>query len=162
MIFFKPIGTAEEPVREFDVFSKEIDIAHFAKYPKQIRIGDILIIYGVGVAQIIGIYEIQSEVQEITEEQLKEGYLPRWPWFVTCKNLTPKFSSAHWWDYPEFKLKNLVETHLESNPDSAITAVGTKTINSLRFGKDKLALHPKFANPIVEQILKIEASLKAK
>jgi len=59
--FIKPIGSTDSPFPESGKLDKAIVSLHFAKRPRAVRIGDILICHAVGSTKFIGYYEVITE-----------------------------------------------------------------------------------------------------
>lgn len=151
--WLKPIGTTSAPIEEGESFDRlEYDL-HFSKRrPIGVKPGDILIAYGVGTRKVLSIYKaISFPVHATEEEREREEWLKRWPWYITGENLTPKYGGK-WWE-SNFYIGKLVEDYLHLHPDSAITAVGGKTLGGLNFGQDKLRLNYDFAKFIIEKVI---------
>lgn len=154
--WFKPIGVSDRPVTEDRLFDKLDDELHFSKQrPNGVKPNDILICYGVGSTKMLSVYRVTSFPIKATDEEIEdEGeWLERWPWYVEAHNLTPNFG-ATWYEHNLFK-NDLLDEYLTINPDKPITAVGTQTLGSLNFGKDKLKLDIDFAKFIINKIVNI-------
>ncbi len=149
--WLKPIGVSDDPIKEGQVFDKDIMKHHFSKKrPNSVRVNDILIVYGVGVSKVLSIYKVVSTPRKFTPE---EEWLERWPWYVEGKNLTPKFGSQ-WWK-SNFRINNLKDQFLLEAPNSSVTKVGGKTLGALQFGHDKLRISKDFASFIIKKVLMI-------
>lgn len=154
--WFKPIGVSSDPVQEDRLFNAPKDYLHFSKQrPNGVKPNDILIAYGVGTTKMLSVYRVTSFPIKATHEEIEnEGkWLERWPWYVEAENLTPNFGET-WFNHNLFK-NSLMQEYLGQFPERPITAVGTQTLGSLNFGKDKLKLDADFAKFIINKIVKI-------
>jgi HKD family nuclease len=157
--WLKPIGYTEGPVTNDRFFDSIEEDLHFSTIrPSGVNKKDILIAYGVGAKRILSIYQSISSPQYVTDEQIEEEeWFERWPWYITGKNLTPKFGLV--WSTVNVYLNTLVSEFLISNPTGVITSSGSRDLGALSWGKDKIRLNPKFANFVINKIANIEDSL---
>lgn len=128
-IFVKPVGTLSTPVYDGD-FSNE-GRQFFSRYPKAVRVGDILITYGVGSRKIISAFEVLSEA--ISTENPSD----RWKWYVKVKNLTPNMGKV-WMDRNLF-IMSIANSYYKTYT-SKLTANGNANLNGLKIGNDKIQL----------------------
>jgi len=151
--WIKPIGVTEAPIsigRKFENLEQPLNFSTGRK-PK-IRIGDILIGYGVGAKQILSIYRAEELPEYETEEAINaEPWKKRWAWYINGKNLTPNFG-GNWWTH-NFNAFDLVREFKRKNPDISITQVGGDTLGGLNFGHDKLELKREFAEFIIGNVI---------
>ncbi|WP_328804067.1 hypothetical protein [Paenibacillus glycinis] len=144
--FIKPVGFTNEPFETTRTLSSGIEVMHFSKRrPNSVRVGDILICYGVGTTKLLGYFEVVSEPYIWDENS-------RWPWEVKAKNLYPKYSQS--WLY----IDNTVSS-IQASFDTkrAITYIGGGTLGALQFGADKIRLTDEFAQHVISII---EGSVK--
>ncbi len=140
--FLKPLGTTDQKFEELRPLSNNIQEIHFSRRrPASVRIGDILICYGVGISKILGYFRV------ITEPFLLLDDNTRWPWAIKAENLCPKYS-ANWASYNNTIL-NIKESYGE---DKELTFVGGKSLGALNFGADKIRLNEYFAEYIINII----------
>lgn len=148
--WLKPIGVTEAPITEERTFEKLKDYLHFStpsRRPKVYR-GDIIIEYGIGAKRILSVYKATSDVQRVTRAHIrKNDRVKRWPWYVIGKNLTPSFGMS-WYKHNLF-MSDLVRDYLASNPNGYVTLAGSKNLNALMRGKDKIKLDPHFAQFVI-------------
>lgn len=158
-IWLKPIGHSSDHINEGHVFSDNYERLHFSRRrPSGVKMDDILITYGVGIQSILSVYRVDSKPQFISEEDIKNGYDERWPWFIIGENLTQGFGS-NWWNN-KFFLKELKEEFVKFFPDKPITDAGTQSFGAFNFGADKLHLDQGFGNWLYNKILSKEELYK--
>src|SRR3989338_1823270 len=110
--WLKPIGVSEDPVKDTDDFSADGAPLHFTvKKPTGVKPFDILITYGVGQGKILSLYQCVSMPQR--NEASK-----RWPWYVTGRNLTPRFGRT--WLKHSLHINALREEFLKRNPNLTV------------------------------------------
>jgi HKD family nuclease len=138
--FIKPLGSSDEHFKPSRKISKDIEVMHFSKRrPISVRVGDILICYGVGTTKLLGYFEVLSEPYTIDHE--------RWPWEVKTRNLSPKYSQS--W----ISFENTISSIQASfDPKLPVTYVGGKTLGALQFGADKIRLSDEFAKHVIDII----------
>ena len=141
----KPVGITEDPFIKPRVI-KDSEWLGFAKEPKNLRKGDVLLLHGVGSGCIVGYYVIVSD--EVIHK--KNDDKDRWPWKMKAESYSSNFS-AEWWDY-ELKTQQLVEEFLQLNPEKHITKAGGNTLGALKWGKDKVQITEEFAQYIIGKI----------
>ncbi len=157
--WLKPIGVTGHPITEDRVFDQLEDNLHFHWHPKSVEINDILIGYGIGAHRILSIYQVTSKGIQVTEDEIAEdGWLERWSWYVTAKNLTPNFGKK-WAEYNLYA-SDLLHAYLKENTEGYITKVKGKTLGGLNFRRDKINLDPDFARFIIRHIKDIDSKLK--
>lgn len=131
--FIKPVGYTDKPFELSRKLSSNIEKMHFAKRPKSVRIGDVLICYAVGTRKLLGYFEVISDPYIWDSSS-------RWSWEVTAKNLCPTYSES--WN----KFENTTSSiRVSFNPDSHITNNGGKSFGALQRGVDKICLTEEFA-----------------
>jgi HKD family nuclease len=158
--WLKPIGDTSKPVTIDRSFKDLITILNFAKTPRSVKIGDILIAYGVGVRQILSIYRVESIPSKMTDEQLLSNpRLERWPWYVTGENMTPNFGNE--WSQHTLYLSQLMVEFQNQFPNIPITKVGGSTLGALNNGVDKLNLNRDFAEFIINKVVLINRRIDA-
>ena len=160
--WLKPIGVTENPIQIGQPYSELQRRLQFSKgRPNSVKIGDVLICYGVGSTQILSIYRVASGPIKVTQEEIdKERWLERWPWYVIGENLTPNFGSE-WWKYGLNPFR-LMDKFLLQSPNSAITTVGGKSLGAINQGKDKLNLNRTFAMFMMNQVVEINRQITGK
>ena len=148
--WLKPIGVSENPVTEDREFSNAIDQLHYAVNPKAVEIGDILIAYGIGAKRILAVYESTSTGSKLTDEEIDEEWMNRWPFYMNATNLTPNFG-ARWMEHNLYA-SELIQEYLEINPDGFVTFNKNKGLGALSWKKDKIRLDPHFAEFVLNKI----------
>lgn len=155
--WLKPIGVSDSPITEKRTFEKIKDYLHFStpsRKPKVFK-GDILIEYGIGARQILSVYRATSDILRVTKEDIKKNKLvKRWPWYVIGKNLTPRFGK--YWFKHELYASVLVDKFLSKNPDGIVTRAGSRNLNALMRGKDKIKLDDKFAQFVIKSVNQLQ------
>ncbi len=141
--FIKPVGVSDRPFSEKRRLSTNIQELHFSKRkPASVRVGDILICYGVGTAKLLGYFEV------IEGPYYLEGTSSRWPWEVKAKNLCPEYSEK--WNTFSNTISTIQDTY---NPTLPITKNNQgKTLGALNFGADKIQLTEEFASHVINLI----------
>jgi hypothetical protein len=158
--WLKPIGSDDDPILENRLFGDMRTNLHFsAVEPKGVKIGDVLIAYGVGAKRILSIYRVLSSPNKMTEAEIRESRLRRWPWYVNATNITPKFGAR--WNHHNVYASELVSDFLRCHPTGYITKVKGKTLGALRWGADKINLDPEFARFVVTKIGALNAEVGA-
>lgn len=141
-IFLKPIGCTEHKVFSGD-FST-VDEERFSKRkPRAVRPGDILIVYAVGSAKIVSVYEVVSEAYY-------KDVGDRWPWHVQVRNLTPAFGKI-WYTRNLFPTR-LANEYVNNTGGLPVTYAGGKNLKSLNYGLDKLKLAPDFGKFLMNRV----------
>ena len=131
--FIKPIGSIDNKVRSLT--DKDFKELHFAKRPKAVRIGDILITYAVGARKVVSVFQVTSTANET--------HIPkdRWHWYVEVKNLAERLSET-WTE------KNLIATDIArgyaEKYNKPVTQRGGYNLNGLMLGNDKIQLTDEF------------------
>lgn len=146
--WLKPFGVSGDFIswdRKFD--KTKINLHFSAKYPRGIKINDILITYAVGYKNILSIYKVISEIKN--SSTLND----RWPYYVIGKNLTP-FYGKNWNKY-NITITNQKSEVIENNLFD-ITPSKKNSFGSLMRGADKLKITEEFANYIINKIIIIE------
>lgn len=157
--WLKPTGSSDAWVDRKESYDREITFLHFStKKPKGVRKGDVLIGYAIGWGHILGLFEVISEPQHVTEEEMdEEEWMNRWPWYVEGRNLTPGFG-ANWWQL-NLQLASLKDAYQLTNPNLPVTQAGNTGFGALNFGQDKIELTPEFATFVMNQMIEINNRL---
>lgn len=153
--WIKPIGVTEDPIpigRKFEQLEQKLNFS--TKKKPNVKIGDVLICYGVGAKQILSVYRVEELPEYETKEEIeKEPWLERWAWYVVGKNLTPNYG-GEWWMH-NLNAFELVKKFQDKNPDISITKSGGNTLGGLKYGHDKLRLKREFAEFIIKKVIEI-------
>lgn len=140
--FIKPIGTHTDPIIDSELTSGVIG---FAKRPKAVRVGDILIFHAVKARCIVG-YGKVTEVSDVPDFEYSE----RWPW--KAKYVCESVPFSRNWKAYALHTEMLREEFLKNHSGIHITNAGGDTLGSLQWGNDKLQLTEAFAMFIVNKI----------
>ncbi|GGF88905.1 phospholipase D family protein [Paenibacillus aceti] len=145
--FIKPVGYSDRPFATTRKLNNGIEKMHFARRPNPVRIGDILICYGVGTTKLLGYFEVVSDpyIWDSTS---------RWSWELEAKNLCPEYSES--WVTFDNTISSVVASYDHVNP---VTNVGGSTLRALQRGSDRIQLTDAFAKHAIELI---EGSVKSK
>lgn len=147
--WLKPIGVTGDPITEDRTFEAIEEKLHFSKLkPKGVKVGDILIAYGVGARRILAIYRVTSQPQF-------DKSIQRWPWYVLGHNLTPRFGKN--WAKHNIYADSIRGQYLRRYPQKPITKVGGTSFGGLNLGKDKLRLDPEFAQYVIKRITRLNS-----
>jgi HKD family nuclease len=141
--FIKPVGVSDEPFSEHRRLSTDIQELHFSKKkPASVRVGDVLICYGVGTTKLLGYFEV------IEGPYYLEGTSSRWPWEVNGRNLCPEYSER--WN----TFNNTIASIQASYDFVAPITKNNKgnNLNGLMFGLDKIQLTEEFASHVISII----------
>jgi len=139
----KPMGYSGTPYSG-DGFPSKLN---FAKQPKSVSIGDVLIGYSVSNGRLVGYYKVDSD----PIEDMRDDYIGRrWPWCVEAENLSPEYSKK--WKNSTLFLTGLEKEFLKKQPNGLVTFIGGKTLGALNFGADKIRLDIEFAKYMIDKI----------
>jgi len=151
--WIKPIGVSDNPVQEDWDFSTDSP-QYFAKKPIGVKMGDILICYGVGIRKILSIYKVKGKLQRATSAEIdKEQWKERWPWYFLCENLTCRYGKD--WAKHNLMIGGLVQKFQKEFPHKNVT-LKNKGLGGLNRGCDKIKLNPDFAHFVIENVLETE------
>lgn len=149
--WLKPYGTIDQHVSASMMFDEhEIDIT-LARGVGSIKEGDVLLVYAVGGRQIISIFEATGKHGKKTVFANKRD--ERWPFYVTCKNVTPAFG-ARWYD-ANVTLDKLIESYLQRHPTRDIRP-GSQNLAVMQWGRDRLRLDKDFGEYVIRVVLRVQ------
>jgi|LakMenEpi03Aug12_release.lakeMendotaPanAssembly.Ray.scaffolds.fasta_scaffold807383_2 hypothetical protein len=147
--WIKPIGDPGKAPDLLSVYKTDRIRVDFAKSPNGIEIGDILLVYKIGVSKFVYCAECLDEPREATSaEKVREPWRERWGWSITAHNLTPQYGAK--WSQYNLKPFHLVEQFNKLHPDKR------QTLGSLKFGSDKLKISSLFAQFVIQKIIVCE------
>lgn len=155
--WLKPVGVTDDPITEDQLFDSEEEDHHFAIEPSGVRIGDILIAYGIGAKRLLSVYQVTSE-GELVPETEREEWMERWPWYVTSINLSRDFG-RHWATHNLYA-SSILRDYLSNNPQGFITKRKGKTLGALSWGIDKINLDPEFARYVLREIMALNNNIQ--
>lgn len=149
--WLKPLGSKECPFSPNEVMEKENTRLDFAKCPRSVAIGDVVICYGVGIRKVLSVILITDGPRQATKKEKKKNKrLERWKWCMYGRNMTLKYGSK--WNRYELTLHNLKEDFLSHYSKEMLT-IKSQSLGALRYHSDKLRLNPNFACFIISEIL---------
>lgn len=124
---------------------KDFKEQHFAKRPRAVRIGDILITYAVGTRKVVSVFQVTSTANET--------HIPndRWHWYVEVKNLTERLSET--WTEKSLIATDIARRYAEKY-DKPVTQRGGYNLNGLRRGNDKIQLTDEFGRYLFDIAIK--------
>lgn len=140
--FIKPIGSLGAPVYDGD-FSNE-DMQFFSRRPNAVRVGDILIAYGVGSRKIISAFEVTSETLSTGNEK------DRWKWYRMVKCLTPRLGKE--WMNRSLYVMSIASQYYEKY-SLLVTANGNNSLNGLKSHNDKIQLTDNFGRYLYSKVV---------
>lgn len=146
-IFIKPIGVSGEPSPTGDL-SEQTDLYFSKRYPRAVRVGDILIAYAVGNRHIIGAYKVTSL------PIWNDNGIPRWPWYVKSECLTPHLAN-HTWERVCPVVTQIAKGYVKEF-GKPITHTGGKTLGALNFGSDKIQLHNDYGLYLLSKLMELD------
>ncbi|MHB8079767.1 MAG: restriction endonuclease PLD domain-containing protein [Candidatus Krumholzibacteriia bacterium] len=151
-IWLKPIGSADQPFPLDKDFSRDPDRVHFSRRcPRSVSVGDVLIAYGVGPGMVLTYYTVISAPARISDDDMHETWMERWPWYVETRNQASSFGSR--WRHLGLRISDLVEQYLAGGGGhAALTAAGGNTLGALQYGADKLRLSSGFGEFVIRKI----------
>lgn len=138
--FIKPVGYSGKHFEITRKLSQDIEKMHFAKKPKSVRVGDILICYAVGTTKLLGYFEVTCDPYIWDSRS-------RWSWEVTAKNLSPAYSDS--WNNYDNTIRSIQGSF---DPNLYITHNKGKTLGAVQFGVDKIWLTEEFAQHVISII----------
>jgi len=146
--WLKPTGNPERPPEVHTVFNQARVRVEFRERPRSVRIGDILILYRIGVSMITCVTECLTAPVYVTQEELQtEPWRERWPWSVETRNLTPEYGSV--WNEYDLQPFPLVREYNQLHPEEP------QGLGALQFSKDKVKIRRRFAEFIMQRIIQL-------
>lgn len=142
--WLKPIGSSGNFINQNEKFANSTHDLYFAKSPKSIKIGDILIAYAVGSKKVLSIFKVISTIKTTSDPN------HRWHYFIYGENLTRHYGNE-WNDYNI----NITDEKKHFTDETGLNATqsGKNSYGSLQFGGDKLKITKDFGNYIVNKIV---------
>lgn len=141
--FIKPIGSIDNKVRFLT--DKDFKEQHFAKRPKAVCIGDILITYAVGARKIISVFQVTSQAKKTNIQN------DRWPWYLEVKNLAKRLGET--WSEKSLIVTDIARLYAEKY-DKPVTQRGGYNLNGLMQGNDKIQLTDEFGKYLFDIAMK--------
>ena len=157
--WLKPTGSSEAWVDPKESYDREITLLHFStRPPTGVHVGDILIGYSIGWGRMLGLFEVLTDPEHVSDEEMEEEeWMERWPWYVQGRNLCPGFG-ANWWQL-NLQLVELKEKYQQNDPSLIVTQAGNISFGALNFGQDKIELTAEFAVFVMNEIMEINNRL---
>jgi hypothetical protein len=140
-----PLERPGVPVERRELFPQlELEM-HFAVHPVIVTIGDILIVFRTGASRLVFVAECLEDARESTpEQQQREPFRQRFPWFMGIRNLTPEYGEA--WQRFNLKPFSLVREYNKLHPNDRAS------IGRIQFGGDKARIPRLFAESLIRRI----------
>lgn len=149
-IWLKPIGSSEHFINLNENYSDATHDLYFARNPRGIKIGDILIAYAVGYKKVLSVFRVISSIK------LTSNSSDRWHYYLEGENLT-RFYGNEWNKHSihisDQKHNFILETKLNVTPS------GTNSYGTLQRGGDKLRITNEFGNYLVNKIVSINKDI---
>jgi hypothetical protein len=159
--YLKPIGTSDRPILKEDMvdYSELHQRLDFSKKGTgAVRSGDILITTAIGDGSLLSYFLITgSPVEASFEDQQSDPDRARWPWGIEGRNQSVDFG-GRWWDH-DLNRNELSQRFLDETA-GVLTKAGGKTLGTLNFGSDKVALSGEFGKFLVDEIDRVAGQTK--
>lgn len=149
--WLKPYGTINDPVPDTMKFDDDPFKMTFARGVKNIKEGDVLVVYAVGSRKIIsvfvstGAWDIKKTFNSPREE--------RWPYYVVCRNLTAEFGTK--WSQKSLTLDTLRDSYLRMYPNKEVRP-GSKNFRVLQWGRDRIKIEREFTEYVIDELMKYQ------
>jgi len=147
--WLKPVGLGDRPIIidgiEKETFPEaEVEI-RFTHNAAEVRDGDVLLVYRVGVAALMYIAERLPQQQWATpEHECRAGVRERYPEWFKARNLTPTFGT-HWQRFPIKPFTLAIELNTEHPTDEA-------RLGRLQYSSDRAPIPQWFAEEIIQRV----------
>lgn len=148
--WLKPIGVSDNPIPWAEPFDKAEHPLHFAKEPKGVKPGHIVIAYAVRHGHILSVFEVVSDTQKLP------GKGHRWAYYVIGKNLTPHYGEQ-WYKHQIYLSTERVKALKLAKFN--ITPSGLNSFGTINFGGDKMRLTEEFSEYIIQKIMQINKKI---
>ena len=143
--WLKPHGDSKSPPDMREQFTEQMYRIGFAKAPTGVEVGDVLIVYRVGISALQYVAECQAPWREAMDEEVRrEPWRSRWRWLVEARNLTPEFGRR--WARHLLKPFPLAREYNDLHPHDF------QRLGALNYSSDKLRILHGFASFILKQI----------
>lgn len=147
--WLKPYGTIDSPIPETMTFGYDTFNVTFAKGVKNIKEGDVLVLYAVGSKKILSIFVSTGVWNKLTTFNTARD--KRWPYYVVCDNLTPLFGAD--WSRKNLTLDFLKDDYIRLNPEKYVRP-GYKDFNILKWRLDRVKLEREFTEYVIDEVIK--------
>jgi len=150
--WLKPVGRSGHPIDQDDKYDQAVRILHFARHPKSVQKGDVLIINAVTWGKIVGLFRVLSHkpMYASLNKQNSNPNAKRWPWSIKGSNLSPTYGSK--WGKSGLKLKDLKSEYQSGELTKVITSGHKPHYGALNHGADKLQITEEFAKFIISRV----------
>jgi hypothetical protein len=155
-VWIKPVGDSQHRIDPTDDYWSETHLLHFSRTPRAVEVGHLVVVYATGWQKIVGLFEITHPWRPLSAAELAawpEGR--RWPWAASARPLTPRFAQN--WFAEDLRLKELVSDFDRLPVTPQEKAKAAKVVPALRAHSDKVALQPRFAQFIIDELNRREA-----
>jgi len=117
--------------------------------PFRAEIGDIVIVFGIGVTSILYVARITRRAFA-ADEQERRTWRIDYPWSILGENLYPNFG----FNWHRYKLSpfQLVKDFHRIAPLSAVTHVGGRTLGAINHHSDRIKLSDDFAMFVIGHV----------
>ena len=141
--WLKPFGDSKNPISKTEKIGKGERGLNFAKRPKSLKIGDIVICYAVGYQNILSIFKVKSDFKDNGDD--------RWRYYVIGENLTPNYGKEWFKHGIKFTDEwNLILSQKLFNLNDS------NSYGCLMRGGCKLKITAEFGNYLYDKIKKID------
>jgi hypothetical protein len=146
--WLKPTGDPEKPPDTQAVFNQSRVGVEFAQRPRAIGIGDVLILYRIGVSKVTCVARCLTEAEEVTGWELRrEPWRERWPWSVEAQNLSPQYGAV--WNEFELQPFPLAAEYNRRHREAP------QNLGALQRGLDKVKIDYRFAEFLIRRIIEL-------
>lgn len=149
-IWLKPIGSSEHLIQLNEKYSDPTHKLYFARNPRGVKIGDILIAYAVGYKKVLSIFRVSSSVQ------ITSNPSDRWHYYLDCENLTRFYGNE--WNKHNIHISDQKHSFIKQTKLNA-TPSGKDSYGTLQRGGDKLRITSEFGNYLINKIVTINKDL---
>lgn len=146
--WFKPVGIPGTLPTGEELFDRDIVDIQFTREPIAVAIGDVLLVYRIGVSKLLYVAECRTPPREATLAEIdREEWRGRWRWRFEAQNLTPEFGRV--WSQHNLKPFRLADQYNAGGPELP------QNLNGLRYGSDKLRLMRPFAEFVIDKVARL-------
>ncbi|MDI6047408.1 restriction endonuclease PLD domain-containing protein [Flavobacterium yafengii] len=149
-IWLKPIGSSEHFIKLNEKYANPTHELYFAKNPRGVKIGDILIAYAVGYKKVLSIFRVASSVL------ITSNSSDRWHYYLEGENLTRFYGNE--WNKHNIHISDQKHFFVKENKLSA-TPSGKNSYGTLQRGGDKLRITSEFGNYLINKIVAINKDI---
>lgn len=141
--WLKPQGVPDTLVDESESFTADRYLIGFARRPSGVEVGDVLIVYRIGIAMIQYAAEALDVCRKATADEVRrELWRARWEWTIEARNLTPDFGAV--WRKRELRPRPLAVEYSAFHPGDPVS------LGALNYGADKLRISEGFGQYLLE------------